>query len=68
MLEGQRSKIITSWSCLTDIGKFNDDLVSLNNYSSYKSPIVDISSNKYLSSCEALPPSELDTYWIYIPR
>ena len=61
--KGQRSKIISSWSCLTDIGKFNDELLGLKNYTSSKSPIVDVSSNKYLSACEALSFSGLDIYW-----
>ncbi len=61
--KGRRSKIISSWSCLTDIAKFNDDLLELKNHTSSKSPIVDVTSNKYLSACQALPFDKLDKYW-----
>ncbi len=60
---GTRSWVPTSWNCLTDIQKFNDDLLELNTYLGVKSPVSGISSNKYLSGCTALSPEKLNPYW-----
>ncbi|MCF8463101.1 MAG: hypothetical protein K9G11_04285 [Rickettsiaceae bacterium] len=60
---GKRSWIPTTWSCITDLQGFNDDLVQLNKYLGVKSPTSAVKTNKYLSGCQSLSPSQLDVYW-----